>query len=502
MFVSYTFIVFLAILFVLYYLIPKGGQWAFLLAASLLFYGSADVRYLVFIVLTSITVYGAARGLGQNRSRKRAIVISCLIVNIGILAVVKYTNFVLQNLNYIRESAGGEPLALVNLIVPMGISFYTFQAVGYLIDVYRGKYAAEKNYFRFLLFISFFPQLIQGPISRYDHLSETLYQRHDFNGRQVLAGLERILWGYLKKLVIADRIGVAVAALSDSPRYYTGVYVLVNMLFYAVQIYADFSGGIDITIGIAQVFGVRVRENFIRPYFSKNLAEYWRRWHISMGAWFKDYVFFPCATSRPVRKINSFCKRHFGRAVARRSVLYISTVVVWLSTGIWHGAEWRFVVWGLLNGFILLASEECIPLYKRFHRRFSRLSATVFCRGFQVVRTFLLTSALNLFDVYGSVRRTFRQFAHMFTQWGRRALTGEELLGLGLTPGDYAVLVLGVLLLFGVSMCERKGSVRERINEKPYILRYAVVVGMFFCVLLFGTYGQGYDVQQFIYNQF
>lgn len=502
MFVSYTFILFLAILFLLYYLIPKSGQWRLLLAASLLFYGAADVRYLIFIGITSLTVYAAAQGLEMCQSGRKAIMFFCLLINIGILAVVKYTNFALQNINYIRERMGGNPLGLVDLIVPMGISFYTFQAVGYLVDVYRGKYKAEKNYFRFLLFVSFFPQLVQGPISRYDHLSETLYRKHDFEGRQVLSGLERILWGYFKKLVIADRIGVAVAALSGSPRYYTGVYVLVNMLFYAVQIYADFAGGIDITIGIAEVFGIRVRENFIRPYFSKSVAEYWRRWHISMGTWFKDYVFFSLAASRPLRKVNQFCKKHFGRAVARRSVLYISTIVVWLSTGIWHGAEWRFVVWGLLNGIILLTSDELVPLYRRFHKRFSKLSATAFYRGVQVARTFFLTSALNLFDVYGSVRRTFRQFAHMFTQWGSRTLTGEELLELGLTPGDYFVLVLGVVLLFAVSMRGRRGSVREGLNEKSYALRYAVVAGMFFCVVLFGTYGQGYDVQQFIYNQF
>ena len=533
MFVSYSFILFLLILFLLYYLIPKGGQWMFLLAASLMFYGAADMRYLAFLLVTSLTVYGAARWMesydrkrqqydekikcgavpAPSREEKKAahrafsrkkkrVMLLCLFVNLGILAVAKYTNFILQNLNFILENTGHEPFSPVNLIVPLGISFYTFQAVGYLLDVYWEKGSVQKNYFRFLLFISFFPQLVQGPISRYNDLSETLYQKHEFDGRQIRFGLERILWGYFKKLVIADRIGAAVSILAESPKYYTGVYVLISMLFYAVQLYADFTGGIDITIGIAQVLGIRVKENFIRPFFSKSIAEYWRRWHISMGTWFKDYVFYPCGISRPVKKITTFCKKHFGMAVARRSAVYISSVLVWLATGIWHGAEWRFVIWGLLNGVIILLSEECEPLYQKFHRRFPGLTVTVFYRSFQVIRTFFLMSCLRLFDIYGSVRGTFRQFISLFTQFGKRAVTKEELLGLGLSLADYVILGIGVLILFAVSMGGRRGSVREKIAGKPYVLRYMVFVGLFLSVILLGTYGQGYDVQQFIYNQF
>ena len=532
MFISYTFILFMLVLFLLYYLIPKGGQWVFLLFASLLFYGAADMRYLAFLIVTSLTVYGAARWMerydGQRKEydrlikegviagvsreekrevhrkwnkKKKRVMLLCLFLNLGCLAVVKYTNFFIQNINYILGHTGSEPLNPVDLIVPLGISFYMFQAIGYLLDVYWEKYSFQKNYFRFLLFVSFFPQMIQGPI-RYDHLSETLYERHDFDRKQVLFGLERILWGYFKKLVIADRVGVAVAALSESAGYYTGIYVFVNMLFYALQLYADFTGGIDITIGIAQVLGIRVRENFIRPFFSKNIAEFWRRWHISMGTWFKDYVFYPCGISRPVKKVTAFCKKHFGMAVARRSAVYISSVLVWLATGIWHGAEWRFVVWGLLNGVIIMLSEECEPLYHRFHKRFPGTMHSACYRRFQVIRTFLLMSCLRMFDVYGSVRRTTRQMLHMFTRIGRRALTGEELLGLGLSLGDYVILLAGVILLFAVSMWGRNGSVREKIAVRPYIFRYAVFVGLFACVVLFGTYGQGYDVQQFIYNQF
>lgn len=533
MFISYEFILFLLCTFILYYIIPKKGQGILLLLANFIFYSYADVRYPVFLLVTATTVYAAARWLESYnqklasykqdikagiipkptrdekklfrkaiQNKKKCIMLLCLFVNIAILAVVKYTNFALSNINYFVERAGGTTISYIDLIVPLGISFYTFQAVGYLLDVYWEKCKIQKNYFRFLLFVSFFPQLIQGPISRYSDLSKTLYEEHAFDWCQIRFGLERILWGYFKKLVIADRVSIAVAALAENPGDYSGGFVLVGMLFYAVQLYADFTGGIDITIGIAQVFGIRMEENFIRPFFSKSIAEYWRRWHISMGTWFRDYVFYPCSISRPIKNLTTYSKKHFGMPVARRMAVYISTILVWLATGIWHGAEWRFVIWGLANGVIILVSEECTPLYQRFHKSFPNLGHTVTYRAFQVVRTFLLMSCLRLFDTYGSVRGALRQFVHMFTGFFDHSVTGQELLELGLTGMDYSILGAGVLIMFLVSLSGRQDSVRKRLARRPYVLRYLIFVSLFFVVLLFGNYGQGYDVQQFIYNQY
>ena len=467
MFTSYEFAGFLAAVFVLYYVIPRRFQWMLLLAASLLFYFYAGKSYLVFIFLTGITVYASGRWMERydaeleryiqeirsggipkpSREEKKAykkkingkkkrVMLLCLFLNIGILAVLKYTNFFIDNINYFRELSGAQPFSFMNLILPMGISFYTFQAVGYLLDVYWNKCRPQKNIFRFLLFVSFFPQLVQGPISRYGDMSETLYGGHSFDWKQVRFGLERILWGYFKKLVIADRISAAVGMLMEDPDYYTGAFVVVGMLFYAVQLYADFTGGIDITIGIAQVFGIRLEENFVRPFFSKNIAEYWRRWHITMGTWFRDYVFYPFSISRPLKAVTSFCKKRFGMAVARRAAVYISTVVVWLATGIWHGAAWHFVAWGLANGVIILISEELEPCYKAFHTRFTKLGSSTAYRAFQVIRTFLLMCCIRLFDNYGSVRTSVRQFIHMFTEFDIRAVTGQELLDLGLGIRD------------------------------------------------------------------
>lgn len=532
MFVSYEFILFLLVLFVLYYLVPKKIQWVLLLIASFGFYYAAGAWYPVYILVTSFTVYCTGRIIGkyddrldeyarqalamepkpsreekrtykkQINDKKKRWMILCLLFNLGILAVTKYTNFVIDNVNSVREMAGQSQFSAVNLIVPLGISFYTFQAVGYLLDVYWGKCKPQKNFFKFALFVSFFPQLIQGPISRYGDLSKTLYEKHPFQWKTISFGIQRIVWGYFKKLVIADRMSVAVGMIMSDPDYYTGAFVFFGMLFYAVQLYADFTGGIDITIGIAQVFGISLEENFIRPFFSKNIAEYWRRWHITMGTWFRDYVFYPLSISKPQKNLTTWTKNHFGMGAAKRIAVYFSTIITWLATGIWHGAEWHFVVWGLVNGVVILISQELTPLYDKFHKKHPKLVLTTGYRAFQVIRTFLLMCCIRLFDNYGSVRITCKQYVHMFTRFHISQLRLQEFLDMGLTLSDYIIAGCGVLCMFMVSMAGRNGSVREKLAKKPYLVRYLVFSLLLLSVILFGKYGVGFDAKQFIYNQF
>lgn len=529
LFTSYEFLGFLLVLFVLYYLLPVKVQWPLLLVASYLFYWCADPQYLIYILVTTATVYIAALHIQDNATHQKAYLkehkeelsreekqqykaaqkrkrlrwlVLCLLVNLGILAVVKYTNFMIANLNGIFHALGhGKPLSFWNLALPMGISFYTFQAVGYLVDVYRGTVNAQRNPFRFALFISFFPQLVQGPISRYGDLSRTLYEPHPFQSQVVASGLQRMLWGYFKKLVIADRLLPAVTTLVGAPGTYSGAYALVGMLFYTVNLYADFTGGIDITIGIAETMGITIQENFHRPYFSKSLKEYWRRWHISMASWFRDYVFYPVSISAPMQTLTKVCRSKFGNQVGRRIPVYLATFLVWLSTGIWHGASWNFIVWGLSNFAVLMISEELEPLYARFHRRF-HVAGTLGYNVFQVVRTFLLVAALNLFDCYASIGQTAGAFFSIFTARNWHILWDGSLLNLGLTLTDYAVLAGAILLVFGVSLAQRSGSVRKKLRAKPYPVRFGVWYGLFLVVLLMGAYGIGYDASQFIYNRF
>lgn len=529
LFTSYEFILFLGIVFVLYYSIPKKLQWRFLLLAGYVFYFLASPFYLIYIGVTTATTFLATRqlqlrkdafqerfqGLKKELDREQRkemkerekkhqfrLMLFCLLFNLGILAVVKYTNFAIANINSLVHLFDADAsLSFVNLIIPMGISFYTFQSMGYLIDVYQGKYEAEKNPLKVALFISFFPQLVQGPISRFDELSASLFSEHKADYRTISFGLQRILWGFFKKLVIADRMLTAVNAIIQDTATYDGVFVLVGMLFYALELYADFTGGIDITIGVAQTMGIEVTENFRRPYFSKNIKEYWKRWHITMGTWFTDYIFYPISICKSMQRLSKFSRKHFGEQIGKRIPVYLASFVVWFTTGIWHGASWNFIAWGVGNFVVIMISQELEPLYRRFHARF-HVEGALWFKVFQVVRTVLLMSCLRMFDCYRDVPLTFRMFGTMFTGFHIRELTATAFLGMGLSAWDYGILVLGMLLLVVVSLVQRKGSIRERIAARCLPLRFLVWYGLFLAVVVFGAYGIGYSASQFIYNQF
>lgn len=528
-FTSYEFIGFFCLLIAVYYLIPKKYQWILLLAAGYVFYCAADPRYLIYLLAVTFLTYLGALYLeksfaaqraylkenGQQMDReakkayralrgkkRRRVFVLILVIVLCILASGKYVNFLISNLNGILHVFGSEGrLSFVNMLFPLGISFYTFQALGYLVDVYHESVPAEKNFFRYALFVSFFPQMIQGPISRFGDLSQTLWKEHAFQGENLKNGLLRMLWGYFKKMVVADRVLIAVKLLVGQPQVYRGAYTMVIILFYTVQLYADFTGGIDITLGIAQTLGIELKENFIRPYFSKSLKEYWRRWHITMGTWFRDYVFYPVSVSGVMQKISKVTKKTLGDRAGKRLPVYLASFLVWLATGIWHGASWNFVVWGLLNWAVLMVSEELEPAYAKFHARFA-VAGRWYYKLFQVGRTFALVSVLKLFDCYTEATTAFRMLGSVFgaDNWG--IFVDGSLLQLGLSAADYGVLALGILLMLAVSLAGRRESVRSKIGRMRYPVQAAVWFGLFLAVLLFGTYGIGYDASQFIYNRF
>ncbi|MBQ8518471.1 MAG: MBOAT family protein [Agathobacter sp.] len=528
-FTSYEFILAVAAVVVIYYSIPKRFQWMFLLGASYLLYFSADPSYLIFISITTLTTYLAAKKISrlsqektaylkENKTtldreakkaykegvkkKQRLFLHLALLVDLGLLIGIKYTNFIIENINGIITSVSNmEPISYLDIIMPLGISFYTFQTVGYLVDVYNEKYEAQNSYGKFALFVGFFPQLSQGPISRYNDLSETLYAEHKFDTKVVAFGLQRILWGYFKKLVIADRVLIGLKTLLAAPENYPGVYFFVAMMFYAIQLYADFTGGIDITIGIAETMGIKVKENFMRPYFSKNIKEYWNRWHMTMGSWFTDYIFYPISVSGFMLKLSKKARQVLGENIGKRVPVYLATILVWFTTGIWHGASWNFIVWGLANCVVILISQELSPLYVKFHNRFD-VEGKLWYKTFCVIRTILLMSALRMFDCYRDVTVTIKMFFSMFTTWNISALWDGSMLELGLNGTDYLIILFGVVLIFTVSMLQRRKQVRERILALPYPARAAIWLTLFVVVLLAGAYGQGYDESSFIYNQF
>lgn len=519
-FTSVSFLLFAAVLLALYYLIPRKGQWLLLLAASYVFYLWAGTEYLVFILFTTLSTYGATmlmdRNLGKqekylaenkaNLSREerkeykakvkkgnRVWMLLCIVLNFAILGVCKACL-----IEPFTTLAKGGTLFFLTLGLPMGISFYMFQSMGYVVDVYRGTAKAERNPFKLALFVSFFPQLVQGPISKFGQVAPAMYAPHKFDGKQVSFGLQRMLWGFFKKLVIADRIAAAVITLRGPE--YTGLSFLLLSIFYAIQIYGDFTGGIDVTIGLAQALGIKLPENFVRPYFSKNIAEYWRRWHISLGEWMKDYIFYPISVSQPMLKLSKSARKKLGN-FGKRLPVYVASIATWFVTGIWHGLSPNFILWGMLNCFFIVLSEELVPLYARFHGRF-HLKEKKWYGGFEMLRMFMLMNLIRIVDLFPDVGDYFRRIGSLFTTFNFSVLWNGTLMGLGLTALDYGILGGGIAVMFGVSLLqEKKGSVRELLWDKP-LLRYILVFGLLLMILLMGSYGIGYDAGNFIYNQF
>lgn len=454
-----------------------------LLVASYVFYLKSGIGNLFFILLTSFTTYGATRAIGRNQevhNRKTAKqknlkwVWVCLGINFGLLAICK-VRFTFQN-----------------ILLPMGISFYMFQSMGYVIDVYRGSIKAEQNFAKLALFVSFFPQLVQGPISKYDQLAPQLFSPHEFDGKQVFFGLQRMLWGYFKKLVIADRIAVAVLTLRGPE--YTGLSFFMLTCFYAIEIYGDFTGGIDIAIGLSETLGIRLPENFIQPFFSKNIAEYWRRWHITLGEWMKEYVFYPVSVSSPMRKLSKTARKRWPK-FGKRLPVYAASFVTWFCTGIWHGITPNFLLWGMMNCAVIVVSEELTPLYKKFHSRF-HLKEKWWYGAFEVMRMFLLMNPIRIVDLFPDVGEYFRRLGSMFSSFH------VPFMELGLTALDYGILICGCIVLLSVSLIQEKyGSIQELLWEHM-LLQYILVFALFLAVVLMGSYGIGYDAGNFIYNQF
>lgn len=526
-FTSYIFLLFLAVLVLLYYILPKKVQWPLLLIASYVFYAWAGPVFPAYLAAVTLITYGAARFIGKNIEESDAFIksnketlskeekktykaqrkkvrmrfqVTAVVLCLAILAAVKYLNFFVSNISFIFGNSGDD--FFIKIAVPLGISFYTLQALSYLFDVSRGTVKAEKNIFRYALFVGFFPQVIQGPISRFADLSKTLYGPHRFNREQFFFGLQRVLWGFFKKLVIADRLMPVVSTVFSDVNAYGGGYMFFGILFYTFQLYADFTGGIDITIGIAQMLGIRVMENFNLPYFSTSLKEYWRRWHISMCNWFREYIFYPLSSSKGMQKFSKFTKKHFGKRLSRRLPVYISSFVVWFATGIWHGASWNFILWGLANWLILMLSEEFEGAYDRFHKKFAFSNKKPY-HVFRVIRTFALICVLNMFDCLESAADIFRAFFSIFSSknWGNVFSGG--LLELGIDLSDYIVAAAGLLLLLFVSLYKNKnGDVRQALTKQKFPVKAVVWSVLFIVVLIFGTYGIGYESSQFIYNRF
>lgn len=504
-FTSVEFALFAAGVLLLYYGLPRRWQWMVLLGSSWVFYLWAGLRYGVFLLFSIASTYIAALRIQHGRTqtdaageedkrilsrmlreKNRQILLLFLGENLGILLLCKACLTA-----PVAAAVAGTGLSFLSLGLPMGISFYLFQSIGYVVDVYRGKVEAEKNPFRLALFLSYFPQLIQGPISKWQTLSRQLFVPHDFDKQQCAFGAQRMLWGYLKKLVIADRVAPAVAALHGAQG--SGAEFFLLTLLYALQIYGDFTGGIDVALGFSQMLGITLPDNFVRPFFSRSVAQFWRRWHISLGEWMKEYIFFPVSASAIFRRLGKFSRRRLG-SFGKRLPVHAASAVTWLVTGLWHGLTPNFLLWGMLNWAVMLISGELEPVYQAFHRRFG-LNRRRWYPAFEMLRTFFLMNLIRSCDLYADVGVYLGRIASL-------AAPGTLNTPLPLTGADWAVLALGSALMLGVSLYQqRRGSIRVMLWQRP-VLRGILLPLLVLAILLLGCYGVGYDSVNFIYNQF
>ena len=379
-----------------------------------------------------------------------------------------------------------------------GISFYTFQATGYLLDVYWKKDKAEKNIFKLALFISFFPQIIQGPISKHKQLAAQFEEVHKFDLTNIQYGLQLILWGLFKKIVIADTAAVAVAVVLNDIPAAKGIAVICGIFCYCIQLYCDFSGGIDVIRGVAQLFGIIMIDNFKRPFFSQSIAEFWRRWHISLGVWMKDYIFYPFSLSKGMIRFGQFSKKVFGRQIGRKLPICLGNLLVFFLVGVWHGASWNFIIYGLYNGMIIVISSLLEPLYQKLYGVTGIDKQSKGMKLFRIVRTFLLVNIGWYFDCAGSMKNAMALIANTFQKTTSVVENGTYL---GLSIYQYGIMIIGCVTLFMVSVMQERGiKVRERIAELPLAVRWLIWIVLIYSIPLLGHYTQG--AGGFMYAQF
>lgn len=505
------FLAFLLFSAVLYYAVPRKGRWLVLLAASIGFYLSYHIGAAIHLATaTAVTFLFALRldRLGQQKphaddptenaallrrwERHRGAVLAVALgTDFAALFVLKYSGFCLSAANELW----GTRFAIPSFLLPIGLSFYTFQTAGYLIDVYRGRIRAQRNFARYALFVCYFPQMLQGPIQRYDALSGPLFDGNDFDWNNIQNGFFRILYGILKKALIADALAPIVATIYNDFAAYPGVVSFAGAALYCVQLYCDFSGGIDVVCGASRLFGIRMQENFRQPYFAVSLADFWRRWHISLGEWMKDYLFYPLALSRFGARLTKLGQQHLPARAARCFTPAVLTVIVFLAVGIWQGPGMANVAYGLWNG-LWMAAELCwVHRGSRTkpHRRIRTLAGILF--------TDLLVIIGRYFSNSASLKSALAMLWHTVTAAGFSALNGELLLSLGVTPLLAAQVILALGVVLAVSLARERGAdpVAWILGRKALVQFLIVFAGLFLAVFFVYANG-GYTPIAYVYE--
>ncbi len=489
LFNSAHFIVFFPIVILVYYVLPQRGRYLWLLAASYYFYMSWNPKYIVLLLFSTAVTYASGRLLAaaKNTTRRKLVVAASFILNLGVLFYFKYINMAADILvRVLGKLHIYLTIPSFDVVLPVGISFFTFQALSYTVDVYRGEIYAEKNFFRYALYVSFFPQLVAGPIERSKNLLKQLAVPKPFEFERAREGIFLMLWGYFLKLVLADRIAIVVDTVYNHYTEYQGWYFIAATVLFAFQIYCDFAGYSTIAIGAAKILGVNLMENFDAPYTAQSVAEFWRRWHISLTSWFRDYLYIPLGGSR--------------KGKLRKNA---NRMIVFLTSGLWHGASIHFVVWGGINGLYQIIGETLMPVRERLIRLF-RLNPDSF--GFRLYRTLVTFVLVDLSWVYfraegfRAANTIVRSMATAKNPW---VLFDGSLYTLGLDGPNFRLMIVSIFILLAADIAKRCGiTIREKIVEQDYLFRWVFIACAVVFILLFGVWGPGYSAANFIYFQF
>ena len=528
---SVEFILFVLAILVLYAIIPKKYKHILLLVSSYIFYISNSKKLTIFLILSTISIYFIALkiqnisdNLKQNlkevndrdtkksmrksaKSKQKKFLILGIAINIGILWFLKYS-YLFSNLfnNISLFKAHNISLPSFKFLLPLGISYYTLQAISYIVDVYRGQVKADKNFIKVSLFLSFFPQMVEGPIGRYDKLADQLYEPHRITEKNLKYGSELMLWGYFKKMVIADRIAMYANEVFNNYTQYNGIVILIGIVCYTIQIYAEFSGGIDIVRGVATLFGITLEENFRRPFYAKSIDEFWRRWNITLGTWLRDYIFYPVSLSKVTTKISLFSQKIFKKSyIAKLVPVAFSLLFVWLGNGIWHGAGLKYVVYGLYYYVIMMLGKFLEPLFKKLIKLLKINVKAWSYSLFQMLRTFVIVCGGMLIFRADSLHSAKTMFRSIFNIRNNLEIifNGQAFLLGGITGKDIVVLVISIAIFVLTSILrEHKVSLRDEFEKQNLVFRWIVLYGLMFSIIIFGIYGKGYNVQNFIYGQF
>ncbi len=520
-------VVFLPVCLISYSLLPLKLRKYFLLVSSYGFFWLVSGKLVIYLFLTTLSIHyfglwierihrtrnEAVKGLEKTEKKEvkkrflkqsRWVLTFAIVLHIGVLLTLKYSPFFTTNLNAVFTMLKIPfQLQIPSYLMPIGISFFTLQAVSYLIDVYRETIPADENIFRLGLFMSFFPQIVEGPICRYEQTADQLWNVKGIEYPNLSLGLQRVAFGLMKKLVVADRLNPLITEVFTNYTNYEGGMIALASLCYTIQLYMDFSGTMDAVMGIGQIFGVSMPENFKRPFFSKTISEFWMRWHISLGAWFKDYIFYPVTMSKPMKKLTTAARKklgnHFGPLLAGAIALFL----VWVCNGLWHGAGWNYIFFGMYHFSFILLGNIVAPAVKWLHQKWHINPEWFFYRAFQIIRTGILVVIGEMFFRASTLQAGFAMFRQMFTNFRFTTLNSELLKQMGVDWKDLGIVLVTLLIVFMISIWNEKGvAIRETLAKKSVVIRWVVLYALILFIVIFGAYGTGYIPVDPIYANF